>query len=57
MKHILLNTITNQDGGFTRAVFPMQFVPLFPTKIGPLSKCIMSLCSMNIKEGKAMEQG
>ena len=57
MKHILLNIITNQDGGFTRVVFPMQYVPLFPTKIGPLSKCIMSLCSMNIKEGKAMEQG
>ena len=41
MKHILLNIITDQGGGFTKVVYPMQSVLLFPTKIGPLSKCIM----------------
>ena len=56
MRRISSNIKIDQDGGYFRVVFPMQYAQSFQMRIGRLSKSIMSLCSMNNKGEKDMEQ-
>lgn len=56
MKRILLNIKAGLDGGYSKEVSLMQYAQSFQMRIGALSKSIMSLCSMNTKEEKAMER-
>ena len=56
MRRISSNIKIDQDGGFSKEVFQMRYAQLFPMRIGRLSKLIMSLCSMNNKGEKGMEQ-
>ena len=56
MRRISSNTKTDWDGGFSKEVFQMQYAQSFQMRIGRLSKSIMSLCLVNIKEEKGMEQ-
>ena len=56
MRRISSSIKIDQDGGFSKEVFQMRYAQLFPMRIGPQLKFIMSLCSMNNKGEKGMEQ-